>query len=204
MKRDDMADSLTAHDQVDVYLATERLILRRFTADDAALLFDLDSEPEVLRYLARTPPSRDEIERRILPEILAAYERDPRFGRWAALDRQSGAFLGRFGLGVVGNDDRTLSLGYRLRRAAWGRGLATEGGRALIDRAFAEFRARRVRAQTMAVNLASRRVMEKCGMRYVRTFHVHFDDPLPGTGHGEVEYEIRYEDWQAARQRTAP
>ncbi len=39
------------------------------------------------------------------------------------------------------------------------------------------------------------RVMERCGMRYVRTIHEHFDDPIPGTEHGEVEYEIRSEDW---------
>lgn len=88
-------------------------------------------------------------------------------------------------------------LGYRLRRAAWERGFATEGGRALIDRAFARQGVERVRAQTMAVNVRSRRVMEKLGMRHVRTFHEHFDDPLPGTGHGEVEYAMTRAEWLA-------
>jgi RimJ/RimL family protein N-acetyltransferase len=47
----------------------------------------------------------------------------------------------------------------------------------------------------MAVNTASRRVMEKAGLRYARTFHLEFDDPIDGTELGEVEYELRREDW---------
>lgn len=50
--------------------------------------------------------------------------------------------------------------------------------------------------ETMGVNTASRRVMERSGLRYVRTFHFEWDDPLPGTEHGEVEYEILRSDWQ--------
>lgn len=198
-----MIDLMNATEHEDVYLVTDRLVLRRFTASDVDLLVDLGSDPEVMRYLDRNPPTRDEIERSILPEILESYQRDPRFGRWAALERQSGEFLGRFGLGIADTGiPCSLSLGYRLRRSVWGRGMATEGGRALTDRAFAEFGARRVRAQTMAVNRASRRVMEKCGMRHIRTFHEHFEDPLPGTEHGEVEYEILYDDWLAARRAS--
>ena len=84
-----------------------------------------------------------------------------------------------------------MELGYRLKASAWGRGYATEGARALVRKGFDELGVRRVWAETMAVNRASRRVMEKVGLRYVRTFHVHFDDPLPGAEHGEVEYELR-------------
>jgi RimJ/RimL family protein N-acetyltransferase len=47
----------------------------------------------------------------------------------------------------------------------------------------------------MAVNTRSRRVMEKAGLRYLRTFHLQWDDPIPGTEHGEVEYELLREDW---------
>ena len=78
----------------------------------------------------------------------------------------------------------------RLARAAWGRGLATEGARALIERGFAEMGLRRIFAETMAVNVASRRVLEKAGLTFVRTFHLAWDDPIPGAEHGEVEYEI--------------
>ena len=99
--------------------------------------------------------------------------------------------------------DGEYEIGYRLRRAAWGKGLASEGVHALLAVAFTQLGARRVWAETMAVNARSRQVMERCGMRYVRTFHEHFDDPIPGTEHGEVEYEIRRDDWTFAARPPA-
>jgi RimJ/RimL family protein N-acetyltransferase len=88
-------------------------------------------------------------------------------------------------------DEREL--GYRLRREWWGQGLATEGSLALIQLAFTELGARRVWAQTMTVNVASRRVMERCGLRFVRSF-VGSYDPIEGSEHGDVEYELLLPD----------
>jgi RimJ/RimL family protein N-acetyltransferase len=65
----------------------------------------------------------------------------------------------------------------------------------LIDKAFTDLDVERVVADTMAVNTKSRRVMVKSGLRFVRVFHVHFDDPLPGTEHGEVEYAVDRATW---------
>lgn len=183
-----------------VLLETARLRLRRFTMDDVDLLVELDSDPEVMRFLTNGRPTpvqtvRDEQ----LPRILAQYDRHPRLGRWAALDRAGGEFLGWLSLDPSG-DGTEAELGYRLRRSAWGRGLATEGSRGLVRYAFDVVGLRRVWAQTMAVNARSRAVMAKAGLRYLRTFHLHFDDPIPGTEHGEVEYELRREDWPAVRQ----
>jgi RimJ/RimL family protein N-acetyltransferase len=103
-----------------------------------------------------------------------------------------GAFLGWIGFDPAedGRPDDEVELGYRLRRAAWGKGYATEGSRALIGKAFDELGVRRVFAQTMAVNLASRRVMEKSGLRFVRTFHLTWVDTIPGTEYGEMEYAL--------------
>ena len=178
----------------DVLLETARLRLRRFTMDDVDHLVELDSDPEVMRFLTggRPTPSatvRDEH----LPRLLARYDRHPGLGRWAAEDRTTGEFLGWFALDPA-EDGTQAELGYRLRRAAWGRGLATEGSRALLRHAFETVGLRRVWAETMAVNRRSRSVMEKAGLRYVRTFHLHFDDPIPGTEHGEVEYELLRSD----------
>ena len=58
-----------------------------------------------------------------------------------------------------------MELGYRLRRAAWGHGYATEGSIALVDKGFAEFGIERIVGWTMAVNTRSRRVLEKTGLR---------------------------------------
>ncbi|TDC46852.1 N-acetyltransferase [Micromonospora sp. KC207] len=188
-----------------VLLETERLRLRRFTEADADALTELDSDPEVMRYLTGGRPTPADVVRgELLPRLLAGYDRCPGLGRWAAVDRVTGTFLGWFALDapraepLLGPVPVTQAeLGYRLRRAAWGRGLATEGSRALLRHAFTALGLARVWAETMAVNTPSRRVMEKTGLRYVRTFHLHWDDPIEGTEHGEVEYELLREEWAA-------
>ena len=89
-----------------------------------------------------------------------------------------------------------MDLGYRLRKSAWGRGYATEGSRALIARGFTEFGVQRVIAQAMVVNTASRRVMEKAGLKLVRTFHQPWPYPMEADQFGDVEYALDKADWQ--------
>jgi RimJ/RimL family protein N-acetyltransferase len=193
------------HDRsVDVYLQTRRLVLRRFTPQDVDLLFDLDNDPAVMRYLnGGRPADREAIAGRTLPAMLARYDRSPDFGYWAAHERVTGEFLGWFALHPStpplrevepGLDD--VEIGYRLRRMAWGRGYATEGARALVDRAFGELGVRRIFATTMTVNAGSRAVMTKIGMSYLRTFHEDWPDQIEGGELGDVEYELRREDWR--------
>ncbi|MEV6286902.1 GNAT family N-acetyltransferase [Kribbella sp. NPDC051770] len=180
---------------METVLETERLVLRRFTTGDVELLVELDSDLEVMRFLTGQATPRDEIEQKVLPGMLDVYARHPGLGTFAAHEKASGEFVGWFGLqptAAVG----TVDVGYRLRREVWGRGYATEGTRALIAKAFADG-AERVVADTMAVNTKSRRVMVKSGLRFVRVFHVVFEDPLPGTEHGEVEYAVDRATWLA-------
>lgn len=179
-------------------LETERLVLRRFTEADLDSLIELNSDPDVMRFLTGgkpTPPER--IEKEILPAILREYGRNPRHARWAAEEKATGEFIGWFGLRQrAGRRLGEVALGFRLRKSAWGRGYATEGAIALIDLCFRELGVDRVFAHTMAVNTASRRVMEKAGMRLARTFHLEWDDPIDGSELGEVEYEVRKTDWE--------
>ncbi len=170
--------------RVQTEIKTARLRLRPIRVDDVDLLVGLDSDHEVMRFLTGRPSTAAEVAASIGASI---------GNRWIALDRASGEFVGWFGLVPRGGD--AFELGYRLMRRWWGFGLATEGGRAMIDEAFAKRGATRVMAQTMAVNQRSRSVMERCGMRHQRTFHVVFEDPLPGTEHGEVEYELIHDEW---------
>ena len=179
-------------------LGTARMVLRRFTSNDVDLLVELDSDIEVMRFLTGRTTDREEVRDVWMPRILAAYRRHPGFGRWAAQSRDTGEFLGWFGLRIDSDADPSeVELGYRLRRAAWGRGLATEGGRVLVDYAFSHPQVRRIFAETMSVNTGSRRVLEKLGLSHVRTTHRYFDNPLPGSDHGEVEYELLRADWAA-------
>jgi RimJ/RimL family protein N-acetyltransferase len=184
-----------------VYLETERLILRRFTEDDLDDLVAVDADPAVMRYInGGRPTSREEMRDDYLPHWLRYYERGDAWGFWAAIERSSGAFLGWFHLRPQPEDPPDHpELGYRLVRRAWGKGYATEGSRALIDKAFASLGAGRVYATTMAVNEGSRRVMEKAGLRYVRTFHADWPDRIEGEEHGDVEYALTREEWLAER-----
>ncbi len=186
---------------MEVFLETERMILRRFTTDDADLLFELDNDPDVMRYHSPgVPVPREEIVGETLPAFLAYYERSVGYGFWAAIDRSSGRFLGWFHFRPnEGAGPLDPELGYRLRRFAWNRGYATEGSRALIDKGFAELGVERVHAETMAVHTASRRVMEKAGLRHVRTYHADWPVRIAGDEHGDVEYAIERAEWEAAR-----
>jgi RimJ/RimL family protein N-acetyltransferase len=192
----------------DAGLVTGRLVLRRFTRDDVGGLLALDGDPAVMRFLDSRLKARADIEAEVLPRLLSYHQRHPGFGYWAADTREDGEFIGWFGLHPVTpsaaamvhwpdrpDGTRTASVGYRLRRSAWGRGYATEGTRSLVSLAFTDLGVEQVVATTMAVNAGSRRVMEKAGLRYARTVHVDWADPLPGTERGEVEYRLRRADW---------
>jgi RimJ/RimL family protein N-acetyltransferase len=184
-----------------ILLQTPRLTLRQFTTADVDLLVMLDSDPEVMHFITGgLPTPRSEIADDILPFWLGLYEVSEFTGFWAAEERSSGDFLGWFHLRPgEGRAADEPELGYRLRRQSWGAGLATEGSRALVDLAFMKAGASRVVAETMLVNAASRRVMEKVGMRLVREFHADWPYPIPGDEFGDVEYAIERADWQIRR-----
>ena len=184
---------------MNTYLDTARLTLRRFTADDADLLIELDSDPAVMRYLSGGEPTpAEEIRDRDLPSILAGYERwGGDFGVFAAQSRDDGAFVGWFLLRPEREGPKDeAELGYRLRKAFWGNGLGTEGARALVEHGFAERGLRRIYAETMFVNTGSRRIMEKLGMRHAYTYHPPFA-PIDGSEHGEVRYVLDRDEWAA-------
>jgi RimJ/RimL family protein N-acetyltransferase len=192
-------------------LQTARLILRPFTAADLDDLVELGSDPEVMRFInGGLPTAREEIEREVLPHFLSHAADSSGYGFWAAEEQPTGTFLGWFHLrphAGEGKQDEP-ELGYRLRRSAWNRGYATEGSRALVDLAFIDLGASRVYAETMAVNAASRRVMEKAGLRFVRLFHADWPVRIPGDEAGDVEYAVTREEWMRDRgispRRTRP
>jgi RimJ/RimL family protein N-acetyltransferase len=183
------------------------LILRRFTEADVDALVELNGDPEVMRFLTGgVPTPRDVVEREIIPGHLRYYERYENYGHWAAIERSSGAFIGWFHFRPPkeGGAPGEIELGYRLRRSAWGKGYGTEGSRALIRKGFTELGVRRVIARTMAVNTASRRVMEKAGLTLARTFEESWEHPIPGAEHGEVEYALDRADWERTERDRTP
>jgi RimJ/RimL family protein N-acetyltransferase len=189
---------------VDAFLETERLTLRQFTPDDVENLVELDSDTEVMRYITggRATP-REEIEGRELPAFLAYYTRGDGYGFWVAVEKATGDFIGWFHLRP--RDDGAADepeLGYRLRRSACGKGSATEGSRALIEKALTDLGAQRVWAETMVVHTAPRRVMENAGVKYVRTFRADWPYKIEGDEEGDVEYALTLAEWEE-RQRSS-
>jgi len=183
---------------VHIVVETERMALRRFTEADAGPLAALYGDPRVMRFITLQPPSLAEVESTILPAYLREYrELADGLGSFAAIEKATGQMAGRFSLkpassyGLAGGTE----LGYRLYPAFWGRGLATEGARALIGSAFGRLRLDRVVATTMADNAGSWRVLEKCGMHRVRTFRYPGADLMPGAEHGDFVYELARDDW---------
>ncbi|HYB02005.1 MAG TPA: GNAT family N-acetyltransferase [Ktedonobacteraceae bacterium] len=191
-----------------VFLETERMVLRRFTAHDVDHLVDLDNDPEVMRFLTGGRPTpREVIQKDILPAFIRSYEPVHGLGVFAAVDKESGEFLGWFSFrSKDANNLNEVTLGYRLRRAVWGEGYATEGVRALIREGFTELDVQRVVATTYEDNLASIRVMEKAGLKFVRTYRMTVEELLANdtAAHSaseelwdgdDVEYELLKTDW---------
>ncbi|MGI8879875.1 MAG: GNAT family N-acetyltransferase [Jatrophihabitans sp.] len=130
-----------------------------------------------------------------MPWLTADY--GPGRGYWLGVERDTGLVVGWFGLRPLPDRPAVLELGYRLRPAAWGRGLASEGARLLVRHAFIAAGATRVYATTMTVNRASQRVMAKAGLTWQRTFFEDWPEPIPGSEEGDVEYAVTPDTWIA-------
>jgi [ribosomal protein S5]-alanine N-acetyltransferase len=175
----------------EIIMETGRLFLRRFAPDDAPLLHALDSDPEVMRYISKIVPTPLEvIQQVVLPRWLSFYERYDDFGFWAAHLRSTQEFIGWFHLKVDPAQPAVADLGYRLHRSQWRKGYATEASTALLRKAFLELDIEKVTAHTLVGNAASRRVMEKVGLRYERSFIVA-EQVLPGWSR-EERRAVRY------------
>ncbi|MEO3872456.1 GNAT family N-acetyltransferase [Nonomuraea sp. B12E4] len=187
-------------------LRSDRIKLVPLSDEHLEHEIELDADPEVMRYLgngcART---REEVEA-LHRQRLAVASRVAGLGFWAGF--VDGQFVGWWILEPPERADQgpvegQAELGYRLLRRHWRRGLASEGARELVRHGFEDLRLTRVFAETMAVNAASRATMAAIGMQHVRTFHMDWDDPIPGSDLGEVEYAITRAQWISS-QATKP
>jgi RimJ/RimL family protein N-acetyltransferase len=179
-------------------LKTRRLYLREFQLEDVHLLHELDSDPEVMRFITKgVPTPLEQIQKVILPRILSYYTRIPSQGCWAAHLVATEEFIGWFHLRIDKLEPEEMELGYRLKRNYWGQGLATEGSIALLNKAFGDWGHTSVCARTLIGNLASRRVMEKCRLIFQGEFF-YGQDTCPGWSEDErraVKYGITRDKW---------
>ncbi|MDE2210614.1 MAG: GNAT family N-acetyltransferase [Betaproteobacteria bacterium] len=154
------------------WLKTPRVALHEIAAEHANELHELDSDPRVMRYIGSgrlsTREQVDDAIRRI-PRIYALY---PGLGTWRATRRDNGEFIGWFALKYIPRTAE-VEVGYRLRYAAWGRGYATEGARALVEYGFDDLGLYRIVGVTHPDNAASQRVLRKAGLGEVGWAHYY-------------------------------
>ena len=148
-----------------VIIETERLILRQFEPGEGALIYTLNEDPEVTLYtgdpVRHLAHANEVLEQVILPQY-ALYNH----GRWAVHTKPGGEFIGWCGLKYRPELDE-VDLGYRFIKSAWGKGYASEAAMASIRYGFEKLGLRRIVGRAMCGNLASLKVLEKCGMKFI-------------------------------------
>jgi RimJ/RimL family protein N-acetyltransferase len=149
-------------------LETDRLLLREFVEEDAEVFFRLNSHPEVLRFVPDKPLLDVEQARQLLVDHPIADYRKHGFGRGACILKSTGAQIGFAGLKYL-EELGEVDVAYRLLPAYWGQGFATEAALASVRFGFADLGLKRIIGLVMPENIASARVLEKTGLRYVET-----------------------------------
>ncbi len=151
-------------------LETERLVLRRFTLDDAPAMFEnWASDAEVTRFLTWQPHASVEVTRSVLADWVSSYEQ-PDFYQWAIVLKQLGDEpIGS--ISVVGMNENVsmVHIGYCIGRPWWRQGITSEALGRVIDFFFDEVGANRIESRHDPDNPHSGMVMVKCGMRYEGT-----------------------------------
>lgn len=174
-------------------LQTTHLTLAPCRPEDAADFIGLERDPEVMRFLNGGAVDHANID----PNATFLMPRGTEPHVWTARRTAGGGFVGWFCLWP--ESEGMAELGYRLRRQEWGHGFASEGARRLVDWGFRRGGYEVIAATTMAVNLASRRVMEKLGMTHTRTDFAEWSDPIPDSEQGEVWYELKRAEWMGRK-----
>jgi RimJ/RimL family protein N-acetyltransferase len=176
-------------------IATERLLLRPFAADDADALHAIRSQPEVVRYLYEGPMSHAEaveVARRRGGETALEEEGDKL--SLAMELRATGELAGDLVLILTSVAHRQGEVGYTLHPGHQGRGLATEGARAILALGFGVFGLHRIAARLDGRNAASARVLERLGMR--REAHLRENEWVKGEWTDELVYAMLAREWR--------
>ena len=156
-----------------IFLETERLILRELIPEDAEAMFRMDSDPEVHTYLGNKPVQSLQETKDIIEFVQTQYHNFG-IGRWAAIEKSTGAFIGWAGLKYfdkeVNKRIHFYDLGYRFKKKYWGLGYATEAAKACVEYGFNTLQLKEIHGMTDSGNRASRNVLEKAGLKFIEPF----------------------------------
>jgi ribosomal-protein-alanine N-acetyltransferase len=168
------------------FIETERLLLRQFVDADLEDMFEMDSDPEVHRFLGNKPVQHIDECRNAIENLKKQYK-DNGTGRWAVILKETNAFIGWSGIKFItdsiNNHQNFYEIGYRFNQKHWGKGYATEAGLVFVDLAFNDMKVDALYAYADLGNIGSRKILEKLGMHYVNSFEYE--------GEIEVWYEMQ-------------
>ena len=169
-------------------IETERLLLKPFCKDDLGIIYQLYSDEEIMRYMPNEYMDWEMAERH-LDKIVQAWDATPLIDReMLVLDKHSGEKIGRCHIHLDPDTDSAM-IGWLLLQKDWGKGYATEITKALMHQAFDSLQVRRVCALCHPDNIASWRVLEKCGMRR----EAHYKEKCRYIKHGLVSWQDELE-----------
>ena len=145
-----------------IIFESERLILREFTGNDARKMFELNSDPEVIKYTGNVPFESVQ-EAQAFIKNYKDYEKNG-FGRWAVLEKKSKVFLGWCGLKL--NEEKFIDIGFRFFKKYWNKGYATESAKACLKYGFENLNIEEIIGEADKENIASIKVLKKLGMKF--------------------------------------
>jgi ribosomal-protein-alanine N-acetyltransferase len=175
-------------------IETPRLLLRQFTPDDSDDLYGIYSNPELFKYMSNEKPLLWEQTRAVIDTFTQDWKHH-NFGVWAVIYKKNQRLIGHCGLKFLENTTQ-IQVGYLLLKSYWGKGLGTEAAKAALKYGFEEVRLPKIVAIAKPENIASRRVMEKVGMKYEKDAYYYDNDV--------VYYSISRQAYQAQVMRSKP
>ncbi len=153
-------------------LETERLILRRLVPSDAEDMFEYSCDKNVTEYLTWSPHPDKYYTIDYIKFVQKKYKTGD-FRDWAVIDKATGKMIGTCGFTSVDLQNRRGEVGYVYNSSFWGRGIAAEALMCVIGFGFSTLSLNRIEGRFMAENIASRRVMERCGMTFEGVHREH-------------------------------
>ncbi len=156
-----------------IHLETERFLMREFISSDADVIYALDSNREVMRYLGNNIMIDKASAIQTIQHVRKQYE-DNGIGRWMIIDKSSGEALGWAGLKLepteINGHNNYMDIGYRLLQQHWGKGIASECAKACLEFAKNELKLNKLHATAHVDNRASNRILQRIGMTRIATF----------------------------------
>ena len=167
-------------------IKTKRIELKKFSKNDINLLFELDGDSNVMKYLTLgRPKTIDEVKKESMPRILKSYTNGINYGIFPAYLKCNNTYIGWFQFEKDKHIENAIEVGWRLKKDCWGKGYATEVGLSLVNKA--KELNKKIVARAMIENRASIRVMEKIGLKFIEEI---WSDYKPHSGTPDVRYEL--------------